>query len=173
MTTAMRCDECQGTMAARVATEERPYLYTLSGLHGVGLVGITVWTCGTCGEQSPEVPRMGELHRLIARTLIQQPHLLRGDEVRFLRKQAGFAAGEFATLLGVDRTHLSRVENEHTPTLGETSDRLVRALVTIAMGGEADRQSLLTLARKLVKPRRRSAHPCIFALSHNHWKVAA
>ena len=50
----------------RQATLEDPYIYTMSGLKHVGLVGIQVRQCPRCKDESPIIPRIGELHRVIA-----------------------------------------------------------------------------------------------------------
>jgi hypothetical protein len=109
-----------------MATKSRPYPYELSGLPDVRLAGIKVWRCPRCRAEAPVLPRVAELHRLIALTLVMRERLLRGAEVRFLRVQGGFAAKDFAKLIGVDAAHLSRVENGKRRSLGRASDRLAR-----------------------------------------------
>lgn len=156
-------------MRAQVTTPGRPYRYVTSGLPHVLLSGITLWTCTDCGKTMTEIPRLGELHRVIAAALVAKPTLLTGREVLFLRKHSGFPAGEFAALLGVDRTHLSRVENGRLESFGETSDRLVRAVTSIAAGNVATRDALLALSGRLRKAKARRQ---LFALSANHWKQA-
>jgi putative zinc finger/helix-turn-helix YgiT family protein len=166
----MQCEECRASLEKRIATDHRPYIYRASGLADVGLSGITVWICPKCSEESPEIPRIGELHRVIARALIQKQALLRGDEVRFLRKHVGIAAGEFATMLGVDRAHLSRVENGRTAAFGESTDRLVRGLALIAADEENGREALRALAHRLHRSRTRSRR--VFTLRSNRWRPA-
>jgi DNA-binding transcriptional regulator YiaG len=139
-------------MTKRKTTKIEPYLYKLSGLKDVGLVGIEVMKCSECEDERPIIPRIAQLHGLIALELIKKPGLLRGDELRFLRKQASLPQGEFAALIEVSQEHLSRVENGHTETLSEARDRLARAIVaTIAKDGEAAREVLLNLGQKKMK----------------------
>lgn len=172
----MKCESCGVEMAERRATDEAPYAYRESGLTDVFLIGIRVRQCPLCGEQSGIIPRIEELHNLIAETLIKKPTSLKGEEVRFLRKHAGFPAKDFAALLGVDAAHLSRVENNHV-TLGTQSDRLARALVLATnkgQGGEMARNVLLDVARLLARKRQKAIQRRpTFSLSKEGWKAAA
>src|SRR5260370_1202921 len=49
-------------------------------------------------------------------------------DIRFLRKYAGKSAAEFARLLHVDNTHLSKVENGRLE-VGDQTDKYIRVLV--------------------------------------------
>ncbi len=172
------CESCGGELIDRMATKEAPYAYTMSGVKGVELVGIRVQACPRCGVQMPYIPRMAELHRVIARVLVQQPTRLRGDQIRFLRKHAGLPSNEFARLIGVTPEHLSKVENAHFEFLGEQSDRLVRFCVTaIAQDGDAAREVLLEITKtaKVAPPRKGPAKmtPRTFTMEkHKGWKAA-
>ena len=149
----MECDYCRVEMTERQATMTKPYAYSLSGLKDVYLVGITVRECARCGCELPIIPRIGELHDVIVRTIVREQRPLRGDEIRFLRKAAGFPAQKFASLLGVTPQHLSRVENRHTEKLGKAADRLARAIAFVAKDGEQARELFLELADQLEKRR--------------------
>jgi YgiT-type zinc finger domain-containing protein len=84
----MKCRTCgMEEMVEHKATEEAPYHYTLSGLQGVYLVGISIWRCSSCGEEVPAIPKVGELHEAIARSLIKRDGNLTGKEIKFLRKK--------------------------------------------------------------------------------------
>lgn len=71
-----------------------------------------------CPAEMPIIPRVCELHRVMADSLIGQPEPLSGDQIRFLRKSIGLAARKFAALLQVDPAHLSRVETGKIKRLG-------------------------------------------------------
>jgi len=86
-------------MQHRSATAAEPYHYRLSGLP-VSLVGIDVWHCPECRSQMPVIPRLTELHQVIAGMLARKPMPLTGAEIRS-RMQIGMAAQRFALLLGV------------------------------------------------------------------------
>src|SRR5262249_35622032 len=68
-----------------------------------------------------------ELHATIARAIALQPCPLRGQDIRFLRKQLGFSAREWAKFLRTDASTLSRWENDQQE-IGTQSDSLIRLL---------------------------------------------
>jgi transcriptional regulator with XRE-family HTH domain len=171
---AMTCETCQVTMRERKATLKDPYHDDLSGLSNLYLTGITVRTCPQCGAESPLIPRVEALHQELARVLARKPSFLSGEEIRFLRKHAGFPAQQFAALLGVSPEHLSRVENGHTSTLGSSTDRLARAIATIATDGEDAREVLLRIADQVGKTTDTKANAKrLMTLARNRWKAAA
>jgi transcriptional regulator with XRE-family HTH domain len=169
----MNCEKCQREMKERKATLQHPYMFDLSGLPHVALVGITVRVCPSCKVEVPIIPRIEELHRVIARGLIQKPDPLRGDEVRFLRKLARFPAKKFAALLRVSPEHLSRVENGHTHAFGDQTDLLVRTLATAILDGEHVWDMLMKMADTLDRPEKQTESQPLFRLEQNHWKEAA
>ncbi|MFB3073668.1 MAG: helix-turn-helix domain-containing protein [Candidatus Methylomirabilales bacterium] len=169
----MQC-ECGRSMRKRQVTKAAPYAYTESGLDNVVLSGITVYVCPYCQAEVPVIPRIGQLHRVIADTLLHKPELLTGQELRFLRKHAGLPAQKFADLLEVRPEHLSRIENGHTKALGKPTDRLARALVLAASSREDVRGVLLRMAEELGRRRRmRKAKRPVFTLVKNQWRLAA
>jgi len=145
----MECDYCHVEMSERRATMAKPYRYDLSGLKDVCLAGIVVYECPKCGVVVPVIPRIAELHDVIARALVKEPRPLRGDEIRFLRKAAALPARKFASLLGVTPVHLSRIENGHRAKLGKAAERLARFIAIKARDGEDARELFLQVADKL------------------------
>jgi len=142
------CDVCGSALKHRRTTRDEPYAYAIGGLPHVGLVGIDVYRCATCDADSPVIPKPGELHRLLARLFLQKPGLLMGSELRFIRKHAGLSAQTFAQHLAIDPSHLSRVENGKTESLGETSDRLARAIVSAVIDSKLFKDLLVRLAER-------------------------
>lgn len=128
-----KCDVCGSAMISRRTTLEAPYAYAIGGLPRVVLIGIAVHRCTACDVDTPVIPKPGELHRVLARLFLRKRGPLAGDELRFLRKHAGISAQDFAMRLGVDPSHLSRVENGKVDSLGETSDRLARVIAADAI----------------------------------------
>lgn len=120
------CRECGGR--AKVARKD--YRFTESGLGNVLLKDIEVAICGTCGSEAPRIPSHDDLMRTIAVAIIDKPSELAGDEVRFLRKYLGKGIGEFAQVLGMDRSHLSRIENG-VLAISRQTDRLVRTVALV------------------------------------------
>jgi transcriptional regulator with XRE-family HTH domain len=60
--------------------------------------------------------------------ILQKPYRLRGEELRFLRKHIDLSQEKFARLLRVNKTTLSKWENNEDP-IGLQSDLLARAIV--------------------------------------------
>ena len=119
-----KCRSCGGMTQERLAT--RPY--DESGLRGVILVGIPVRKCSQCGEETVGIPRISELHRLIALTLVRKASGLTGTELRFLRKHLGYSGADLAQRLDVTPEHLSRWENNAAP-LSAMAERLIRLMI--------------------------------------------
>ena len=76
--------------------------------------------------------------------------------------------------MGVDPSHLSRVENGHTESLGETADRLARAIAVIARDGDAARDVLLRMADDVGKealPERpgKKAQTPVYKMEKKRW----
>jgi putative zinc finger/helix-turn-helix YgiT family protein len=120
----MRCLECGGGTKARRSYK---YHYTESGLSNFFLNGITVHTCAKCGAEFPELPAVQNLHAAIGKAVLAQREALRGEEVRFLRKEMGIKAKDFAEMLGVTKVAVSRWENSKKP-LNSIADRLIRCV---------------------------------------------
>jgi len=120
------CQECTGN--ARVVRKD--YRFTECGLSNVLLKNIEVVVCAKCKSVSPRIPQHDDLMRTIAVALVDKPSELAGDEVRFLRKYLGEGSEQFARMLGVDRSHLSRIENGALPISRQT-DRLARTLALV------------------------------------------
>lgn len=88
--------------------------------------------CDKCGNVDPIIAHLDDLMRTVAVAVVCSPSPLRGTDVRFLRKYIGKTAEEFARLLSVDKTTVSKWENDRDP-VGNQSDRLMR-LLAIGLG---------------------------------------
>jgi YgiT-type zinc finger domain-containing protein len=119
------CKICGGP----VDRVKKNYRFVESGLDNVILRDIEVDVCPVCGD-SPRIYRVNDVFLTIAAGLIAKPFGLTGKEVRFLRKALELNIEDFACKLGVDRSHLSRVENGAMAVSRQT-DRLVRTLVLL------------------------------------------
>jgi len=167
----MLCENCKLEMKEKKATADKPYHYKLSGLKNVFLVGIDVHECHKCNEDSPIIPKIGELHDVIARGLINKAKPLTGNELRFLRKNADLPANKFAALLAMSPEHLSRIENSPMQSLGPQADKLARAIIAMRRdGGEAARKVLLRTAEMILD---KISTKQVITLEGDHWKKAA
>jgi DNA-binding transcriptional regulator YiaG len=169
----MKCVVCKVEMQKRQATEARPYLYRLSGLEDQQLAGIEVYTCPNCHVETPVIPRVAELQTVIADGIVRRPRMLRGDEIRFLRKHAGLPAKKFARLIGVSAEHLSRIEQGHTKKLGKPTDRLIRTLTLTAKEGPEARAMLLGIADELEASAKTKETVQTYVLRRKTWRRVA
>ena len=119
----MKCVQCSGPMTSR----RESYDYAACGLPVI-LDGVTVHRCEMCGEHEVALPRIEELHRVIARSVIRRSTRLSPKEIRFLRKWLGHSGEDLAELMGVTPEQVSRWENGKRD-MGATADRLLRMLV--------------------------------------------
>ena len=118
--TKTTCSNC----SAKARIVRGDYKFTESGLPVV-LKGIKLIRCSECNNDDPIIPHMNQLMRAIAVSVLLKPYRLRGEEIRFLRKYLRMSSEEFSGYLGIDKTHLSKWENNADP-VGEQSDRLIR-----------------------------------------------
>lgn len=121
----MICEECGAK-----ATVDRHAVrrYELGGVPHVELHGIEVTLCSTCGDETIGIPRLAQLHRVIAQAFVEQHRMLAPVEIRFLRKHIGLSGTVFAQRMGVTRETVSRWESGAQP-MGAVADRLLRLFV--------------------------------------------
>src|SRR5271163_702406 len=167
------CDLCGTEMTERLATSNSPYPYTISGLKNVFLVNIPIKKCSNpaCLAESVVIPRIAALHRLITESLLTKPFLLSGNEIRFLRKEAGIAAKSLAAKLNVTPEHLSRVENGKSgkrklrkEAFGPQADKLIRAIIAVSACHDQEASKLLLSETEMLAP----AKPVTFTIPLNH-----
>ena len=120
----MKCPNCRGEMTSKKGN----YLYEESGLRYVTLQNVVVSNCGQCGEQTVAIPKIEELHRVIAQAIIKKKERLSAEEARFLRKCLGWSGKDFAEHMGVTQETVSRWENGKEP-MGPVADRLLRLIL--------------------------------------------
>jgi len=101
------------------------YLYRESGLPNITLVGIEVNRCPGCGEYEAVIPRIEQLHRVIAVAVARKAPRLSSNEISFLRKYLGWSGGDFAAHMGVAPETVSRWEHG-AATMGPSAERLLR-----------------------------------------------
>lgn len=118
----MKCANC-GTQTKIRRVEF--YNYKESGLSNLYLGGIEVIECKKCEVQCPILPSVLDLFSKVAEAVVLKPTPLNGEEAKFLRKQAGYPAKAWATLLDIEPSVLSRWENGKSK-IGPQSDRLIR-----------------------------------------------
>jgi DNA-binding transcriptional regulator YiaG len=144
MKTTMTCSNC-GEKAEVVRGE---YDFKDSGLPVV-LEGIELLKCDACGNVDPIIQKLSKIMRLIALAIIRKPYRLTGAEVRFLRKFLHMNGADFSALLKVDKTTLSKWENDAIEIGGQT-DRLIRTIVIgLAEGLEGELKDVIEQFTKI------------------------
>lgn len=164
MESPMKCVECGAMMKVR----KENYRYEESGLKHVTLLAVDVARCQRCDNYEISIPHIEDLHRLIARTLIDKTTRFTGEEVRFLRKSLGWSGSDFAKHMGVAEETVSRWENDAAP-IGPQADRLLRFLV--AQGKLTS--SYPTERLKTIDLRKATATKVKLATKKDHWTVEA
>lgn len=137
----IKCDQCGEAAHKKVGH----YRYNESGLDNVYLENIPIYEC-FCGASFPSIFRLHRLNELIASTLLKKLALLSGNEIKFLRKNLHVPSKLFAQKLGVDKTTLSKWENE-AQKHSEGFDRLIRMTYIIEKG--INRQEQLNIQKQL------------------------
>ena len=122
----MTCLECGGKMtSARESVK-----YDASGLSRVTLRNVEVRRCPKCGAHEVVIPKIEQLHQLLASAVIQKPAALVAEEIRFLRKYLGWSGADFAKYMGAKPETISRWENGKL-TMSPQADRLLRVMVAV------------------------------------------
>jgi len=124
-----KCDECGSAVTVERDAVRR---YDFGGLPHVELHGVEVTRCPACGMEEVAIPRIEQLHKMLATHFINQTRALAPIETRFLRKHVGLSTNDFAKCMGVSRETVSRWETGNKP-MGSQADRLLRLLVATSM----------------------------------------
>lgn len=145
-----------------------PYHYTQCGLDNVYLVsGYQVRKID--GEVFISVRDVDDLHNAIALYIVRHRKVLRGSEVRFLRKHLDLTQRELGQYIGVSDQSIARYEKEQTSMAGP-EDALLRLLATASVMGTIDVREELESIRAADD----AAEPDLtFEMNDDEWKVAA
>lgn len=144
------------------------YRYTECGLDTVTLANVEVRRCSECGEYEVDIPRMEELHRVMAQEVASKSARLTAQEVRFLRKYLGFSGVDFAATLDVTPETVSRWETGKKQ-MSPVAERALRLMVFVR--SPIDQYPL----EKLAGVAQGEAVPLRMKLreSRAHWKAEA
>jgi DNA-binding transcriptional regulator YiaG len=105
-----KCDNCGGELAVNVSTREAPYCYTESGLRNAWLIGVDVYRCKQCDGETAAIPRITELHTLLAEGILRAHKPLTGFEFRYIRKRASLGLPELSNRSGIVRRVVAAFE---------------------------------------------------------------
>ena len=168
--------ECSSTTRQEsIATREKPYHYTDSGLPNIYLVGVRQFQC-ECGEKAVEIPAIKQLMSLIARDLTMKNASLTGLEVKFLRKQLGQKANDFAAHIKLQPETLSRIENGKQ-SAGDKTDMYIRIYYALESKDLVLMDALkFALDKVLLAHRTKSPKKppkTVATIEHDKWALAA
>jgi putative transcriptional regulator len=160
----MKCARCGKPMK----TARENYLYRESGLTNVTLVGVEVSRCPNCGEHEAVIPKIEQLHRVLAAAIARKTPRLIPEEIRFLRKSLGWSGGDFAQHIGVSVETVSRWENG-SAAMGPAAERLLRlSALTREPAGDYSLDLLKNVAQ-----RRPSAQRLQVSVKGGSWSAKA
>lgn len=122
---AEQCPECKAPDMTRV---KRDHHFIECGLKNVTLTDWDGHYCDQCGTYRPIGPPREERTKVLVKAILTKPSLLRGDEILFLRNAADKQGEEFATLVRMNSTRLSRIERD-CEFATDDEDRKIRLIV--------------------------------------------
>jgi len=160
----MKCARCGKTPVVAIGN----YDYRECGLDYVTLVKVRVLHCSECGTRGVSLPRIEELHRVLARAVARAPWHLDGAEIRFLRKYLGFSGADFARAMGKAPETISRWEHGRAE-MTEACERFLRLLVFNQTPAESYPPEELA---QLPKTSARKSQLRIRPSSHDGWEPA-
>ena|SRR5579862_2266859 len=168
--------ECSSTTRQESrATQDKPYHYIDCGLPNVYLVGVRQFHC-ECGEKAVEIPAIKQLMSLIARHLAMKNEALSGLEIKFLRKQLGQRAADFAANVKLQPETLSRMENGKQQS-GHKSDVYIRMYYAFESKDPVLMDGLKTILDRVLSTRRAKAPKkppkTVAVIKHDEWALEA
>lgn len=131
------CPECEKPMSRKIGE----YHYMESGLDNVYLKNIIIYEC-SCGVSCPSIYKMPYLNDLIVNKLFEKRSLLKGNEIKFIRKSLTMSSRKYSKILGVGFTTYSKWENDRQAH-SELNDRLIRTTALIYQGKDPKRATLI------------------------------
>ena len=129
------------------------YRYTECGLDNVFIEGIDV-SVDDDGDEVLYIPAVNELHRTIARGIVESDTGIGGQELRFLRTMMGFTPAELAKHVHHDAQSIARWEKNRTP-IQPVSEIVIR-LLAVEKLNLGERGSVEQIAAKCVRAETRA-----------------
>ena len=143
----MKCRECGQDYMESTGD----YHFKSSGLDNAYIQDANLINCG-CGV-GLKIRGMGSVLDELGNAVINKPGPLNGQDIRYLRKNVGLSAREFARMLEVNHTTLSKWENGRAP--GRPNDLLIR-LAYAAWKGYEHPKRIFDIFEKVRKQRKRN-----------------
>ena len=129
------------------------YRYTECGLDNVFIEGIDV-SVDDDGDEVLYIPAVNELHRTIARGIVESETGIAGQELRFLRTTMGLTQAELARHVHHDAQSIARWEKNQTPI--QPASEIVIRLLAVEKLNLGERASVEQIAAKCVRAETRA-----------------
>ena len=123
------------------------YRYTECGLDNVFIEGIDV-SVDDDGDEVLYIPAINELHRTIARGIVESETGIAGQELRFLRTTMGLTQAELARHVHHDAQSVARWEKNQTPI--QPASEIVIRLLAVEKLNLGERGPIEKIAAKCV-----------------------
>lgn len=122
----------------------KPFHYTACGLNNVFIHGLDV-VCDDAGNDTFHIPRINQLHRVIAEGIVSHEFAMDGSELRFLRTEMGYTQARLAEIMKVKPLTVGRWERSDTP-IGAVEEAFIRkhAIETLKLPVEDTIEQLST-----------------------------
>lgn len=125
----MKCFECDKTTQIK---KLRALNYTGVNLNNIVLLNIQVEWCADCQIETPLLQNVKKLHNAIGVAIALQKVHLSNEDLRYLRRSAGFSVGDWAKQIGVVEAHYSRLESGDRSITAQV-DKLARIIFLSAL----------------------------------------
>lgn len=133
-----KCNRCHSPFTDRTVVKE--YRDDLLGAPFEVIIQdvVVLEKCVSCGEEiGTSLPSLEGLVAAVAIARALHPWKLNGDELRFMRKAAGWKSAEMAAQLDVDKSTMSRWENGKGKPMGNGAEKHLRLAVCTKLGKDA------------------------------------
>lgn len=130
-----RCPRCHQSLIRTTKTIDVDYHF--SGLRNVFLTLVDVDECD-CGVRQL-LPPHNETQTFIMGCLMKKPAKLNDEEVRFIRGQLGYSAKDFAKMLSMHPSHMSRIAGgSKAKNISVSTDKIIRARVALELAESSE-----------------------------------
>lgn len=147
---------------------QKPYHYLECGLDNVWLLnGFTIIDYE--GEEAISIDNIDGLHIAIASDLVKMPRKLKGQEIRFLRKELDLSQKRLGALLGRDEQTVAYWEKDQTSD--PIADRFIRVLWLDVK--QQNNLSAMQLMERLQELDQRDYEERLFQEIDDDWRPAA
>lgn len=142
----LKCGIIESYLGPERLKMQQIYHYTESGLDNVYLHNINI-VHDSKGEEVVYIPKVNQLHQVIAQGIINKAGIINGKELRFLRTEIGLKQAELSSQLGKEAQAVGRWERGECP-IDKTTDTLIRIIAAAFLGLKIDLTEIPALHQK-------------------------